>query len=271
MNKGVAGWIHSGTIDQSQWRGKAKFYGAGSPGCQIWGVTVCAGMVAELKQVTKFFGVESGRAQQVLGGVDLSLAAGETVAIVGSSGSGKSTLLNILGTLEQPTSGEVSLFGQSVRGVGEKELAHIRAQQIGFIFQMHHLLPQLTAFENVMVPTLVEGDKSKRSGYEKRALELLDRVGLADHAQKRPGQLSGGERQRVAVVRALLKSPQLLLADEPTGALDEANALALTDLLAELNRETGVTVVLVTHDLALAGKMQRVLRLHQGLLQDGRA
>jgi lipoprotein-releasing system ATP-binding protein len=226
-------------------------------------------MVAELQQVTKIFGLESGRAQQVLGGIDLSISPGETLAIVGSSGSGKSTLLNILGTLEQQTSGEVMLFGQSIRGLGEKELAQLRAEKIGFIFQMHHLLPQLTAWENVLVPTLVDTNKSNRVGYEKRAMELLDRVGLAAHAQKRPGQLSGGERQRVAVVRALLKSPQLLLADEPTGALDEANALALTDLLAELNRETGVATVLVTHDLALAAKMQRTLRLHQGVLQAG--
>ncbi len=226
-------------------------------------------MVAELQQVTKIFGLESGRAQQVLGGVELSIAAGDTLAIVGSSGSGKSTLLNILGTLEQPTSGEVLLFGQSIRGLGEKALAHLRSEKIGFIFQMHHLLPQLTAWENVLVPTLVDGGKSNRPGYEKRALELLDRVGLAAHAQKRPAQLSGGERQRVAVVRALLKSPQLLLADEPTGALDEANALALTDLLAELNKETGVATVLVTHDLALAAKMQRTLHLHQGILRAG--
>jgi ABC-type lipoprotein export system ATPase subunit len=221
-------------------------------------------MVAELHQVTKFYGAETGRAQQVLGGVELSITAGETLAIVGSSGSGKSTLLNVLGTLEPPSSGEVMMFGKSLRGMTEKELAALRAEKIGFIFQMHHLLPQLTALENVLIPTLVDGAKSAGTDWQQRALELLARVGLADHTHKRPAQLSGGERQRVAVVRALLRQPALLLADEPTGALDAENALALTELLAELNAETGVATVLVTHDMALASKMQRVLRLHAG-------
>lgn len=226
-------------------------------------------MIAELSQVTKFYGVETGRAQTVLAGVDLRIAAGETLAIVGSSGSGKSTLLNVLGTLETPTSGEVTLFGQTVRGLNEAGLAKLRAEQIGFIFQMHHLLPQLTAWENVLVPTLVQTSPAARARASTRALELLARVGLADHAHKRPAQLSGGERQRVAVVRALVKAPQLLLADEPTGALDEANAHALMALLAELNQELGIAMVLVTHDLKLASQMQSVRRLVAGALVAG--
>lgn len=223
-------------------------------------------MVAELSQVTKFFGIDSGRAQQVLGGVDLSISEGETLAIVGSSGSGKSTLLNMLGTLDQPTTGDVTLFGQNLRGLNEKELAALRAQKLGFIFQMHHLLPQLTALENVLIPTLVDPDKSRRSAAVEKAQELLKKVGLEDHAGKRTAQLSGGERQRVAVVRALINQPALLLADEPTGALDETNATGLVDLLVELNKETGVAVVMVTHDLNLAKRMSRVGKLHQGLL-----
>ena len=224
-------------------------------------------MVAQLTQVTKFFGIDTGRAQQVLGGVDLTIQKGETIAIVGSSGSGKSTLLNMLGTLDQPTTGEVTLFGESIRGMGEKELAALRAQKIGFIFQMHHLLPQLTALENVLIPTLVDSDKSRREEATNRAKSLLTKVGLAEHMDKQPSQLSGGERQRVAVVRALINEPLLLLADEPTGALDETNARELAELLAQINRDTGVAIVLVTHDLALAKTMGRVGHLHAGKLE----
>jgi lipoprotein-releasing system ATP-binding protein len=223
-------------------------------------------MVAELNSVTKFFGVDTGKAQQVLGGIDLQIQPGETLAIVGSSGSGKSTLLNILGTLDQPTTGDVTLFGQSLRGLGEKPLAELRARKLGFIFQMHHLLPQLTALENVLVPTLVHPDAALKNGAADRALSLLEKVGLADHHHKRPSQLSGGERQRVAIVRALINEPQLLLADEPTGALDETNAHGLAELLASLNQDTGVAIVMVTHDLELAKKMQRVGRLQAGHL-----
>lgn len=221
-------------------------------------------MVAELRQVTKIFGLETGKTQSVLSGVNLKISAGESLAIVGSSGSGKSTLLNLLGTLDHPTSGEVILFGQSVRGMDEKALATLRAENIGFIFQMHHLLPQLTALENVLLPTLVYSDKSRRAAATNRAHSLLARVGLTSHADKRPAQLSGGERQRVAVVRALINEPKLLLADEPTGSLDEANAHLLIDLLVSLNQDTGIAIVLVTHDQTLAAKMQRLLRLCGG-------
>lgn len=223
-------------------------------------------MIAQLTQVTKIFGLDSSRPQQVLVGVDLSIAEGETIAIVGSSGSGKSTLLNLLGTLDQPTTGEVTLFGESIKGLGEKELAAIRAEKIGFIFQMHHLLPQLTALENVLLPTLVDSDAARKNSATERAKSLLEKVGLAEHMDKRPAQLSGGERQRVAVVRALINEPQLLLADEPTGALDETNAKSLIELLAEINKDTGVAIVLVTHDLSLAKTMNRVGRIHAGKL-----
>lgn len=223
-------------------------------------------MIAHLQQVTKIFGIDSSRPQAVLGGVDLTIAEGETIAIVGSSGSGKSTLLNLLGTLDQPTTGEVTLFGESIKGLGEKELAAIRAGKIGFIFQMHHLLPQLTALENVLLPTLVDTDATRKNSATERAKCLLEKVGLAEHMDKRPAQLSGGERQRVAVVRALINEPQLLLADEPTGALDETNARDLAELLSQINRDTGVAIVLVTHDLALAKTMSRVGHLQSGKL-----
>ena len=223
-------------------------------------------MLAELKGVTKIFGIETGRAQAVLGGVDLTLDAGQTIAIVGSSGSGKSTLLNMLGTLDQPTSGEVILFGRTLKGLGEQELAALRAEQLGFIFQMHHLLPQLTALENVLLPTLVDQNGERRRGSLERARALLKKVGLSQHEHKRPAQLSGGERQRVAVVRALINQPQLLLADEPTGSLDETNAAALVDLLVNLQKEMGLAIVMVTHDAKLAARMQRVGRLHSGRL-----
>ena len=223
-------------------------------------------MLAELKGVTKIFGIETGRAQSVLGGVDLTLDAGQTIAIVGSSGSGKSTLLNMLGTLDQPTSGEVSLFGQNLKGMGEQELAALRAGKLGFIFQMHHLLPQLTALENVLLPTLVDQNAERRMGSLERARTLLQKVGLSQHEHKRPAQLSGGERQRVAVVRALINQPPLLLADEPTGSLDETNAAALVDLMVDLQKEMGLAIVMVTHDTKLAARMQRVGRLHSGRL-----
>lgn len=224
-------------------------------------------MIAELSQVTKFFDIDSGHAQKVLGGVKLTIQSGDTLAIIGASGSGKSTLLNIMGTLDQATTGDVILFERNLRGLAEAELAALRATKIGFIFQLHHLLPQLSALENVLVPTLALRDKGNRRAQADRARSLLDRVGLGSHAEKRPAQLSGGERQRVAVVRALINQPQLLLADEPTGALDQENAQSLACLLRELNEETGVAIVMVTHDLSLAQTMERRARLTAGLLE----
>jgi lipoprotein-releasing system ATP-binding protein len=219
--------------------------------------------IVELAQIVKVFGLDTPQPQTVLAGVDFSIEAGETAALLGSSGSGKSTLLNIIGTLEPPTSGTITLFGQNPATLDDRGLAKLRAEKIGFIFQLHHLLPQLTVLENVLVPTLAFPTGSPAE-HAARANALLERVGLGPHLQKKPTQLSGGERQRVAVVRALINKPQLLLADEPTGALDETNAQALIQLLLELREETGVAIVLVTHDAALAAKMSRVHRLKQG-------
>ena len=192
--------------------------------------------------------------------------AGESVAIIGPSGCGKSTLLNIIGTLDQPTSGSVWLDGQDLSQQNEQQLAAIRNQQIGFIFQSHHLLPQCSVMENVLVPTIAEKKSKTRGGALERAEKLLRRVGLGERLHHRPGQLSGGERQRVAVVRALINQPQLLLADEPTGALDRASAQGLAQLLVELNREEKVTLIVVTHAIDLARQMGRIVELRDGQL-----
>ena len=216
----------------------------------------------ELKNVTKsYVEPEQQTSVPVLRGISLSIEAGESVAIVGPSGCGKSTLLNILGTLDEADEGEVRLDGELLKGASAQRLSELRSQKIGFIFQLHHLLPQCTVLENVLVPTLaVKGGPNR----EARARELLETVGLGHRTNWRPAQLSGGERQRVAVVRALINEPRLILADEPTGALDETNAAALTDLLIDLQKKTGVTLVLVTHHRAQAERMGRLLQIHEG-------
>jgi lipoprotein-releasing system ATP-binding protein len=206
----------------------------------------------------------------ILDHVSLAIARGETLSIVGPSGSGKSTLLQIVGTLDRPSSGRVTLEGQDLGQLNDSQLATVRNRQMGFVFQSHHLLPQCTVWENVLVPTLVcEAETIKKAAPE-RAERLLKRVGLGERLNHQPGQLSGGERQRVAVVRALINQPQLLLADEPTGALDHASATALGQLLVELNREEGVTLIVVTHALELARKMGRVMELKDGRLIQGK-
>src|SRR6186713_2863936 len=221
-----------------------------------------------LKNVTKQYaasGATTGVA--VLVGITLDVARGETLAIIGPSGSGKSTLLQIIGTLDRATSGEVLLEGKNLAALDDLQLAEVRNRQIGFVFQAHYLLPQCTVLENVLVPTLaapkIEKDKETSAA---RAERLLKRVGLGERLHHRPGQLSGGERQRATVVRALINRPQLLLADEPTGALDHASATALGQLLVELNQEEGVTLIVVTHALDLAKRMGRVMRLEDGKL-----
>jgi lipoprotein-releasing system ATP-binding protein len=203
----------------------------------------------------------------VLKDVSLEVALGESLAIIGPSGSGKSTLLNIIGTLDRPTAGEVTLAGQDLTRLNDIQLADVRNRQIGFVFQAHHLLPQCSVLENVLVPTLAFGDAALRKDAPNRAGRLLKRVGLDHRLTHRPGQLSGGERQRVAVVRALINQPRLLLADEPTGALDRASADQLARLLLELNREENVTLIVVTHALDLAQKMGRVMELRDGKLE----
>jgi lipoprotein-releasing system ATP-binding protein len=219
----------------------------------------------QLDQVTKSY--ESGAETiRVLDAITLEISSGDSVAIVGPSGSGKSTLLNIIGTLDKPTSGKIFLDDKELSGLDEEKLAEVRNRRIGFVFQSHYLLPQCTVLENVLVPTLASKEKNSRAETKDRAVHLLKRVGLGERLTHRPGQLSGGERQRVAVVRALINQPKLLLADEPTGALDKVSSQQLGELLTELNREEKVTLIVVTHALDLAGKMQRQFKLENGKL-----
>ena len=221
----------------------------------------------KLSAVSKRFeSPEGAEGVSVLRDLTLEILAGESIAIVGPSGSGKSTFLNILGTLDRPTSGLVLFDRQDLSRLDDIQLAGVRNRQIGFIFQSHHLLPQCTVLENVLVPTLANRDVALRNGAIERAGRLLEKVGLGTRLTHRPGQLSGGERQRVAVVRALINQPRLLLADEPTGALDRASAQSLADLLVQLNQDEGVTLVVATHALDLAKRMGRVLELRDGRL-----
>src|SRR6266545_168265 len=219
----------------------------------------------QLTDVSRRYESPAGaEAVSVLRDITLEIERGESVAIVGPSGSGKSTLLNIIGTLDRPSTGQVLLDGQDLSRLDDIQLAAVRNREIGFIFQAHHLLPQCTVMENVLVPTLANRDARLRDGAAERAERLLERVGLGARRTHRPGQLSGGERQRVAVVRALINQPKLLLADEPTGALDRAAAQNLADLLVQLNGDEGVTLILVTHALDLAKRMGRLLELRDG-------
>ncbi len=205
---------------------------------------------------------------RVLEAISLEVQAGESVAIVGPSGSGKSTLLNIIGALDRPSSGQVFFQGEDLGKWQERELAAFRHGRLGFIFQAHHLLPQCTVLENVLVPTLAAPQSAAgRQNALARGGRLLERVGLGARKDHRPGQLSGGERQRAAVVRALINQPQLLLADEPTGALDRPASEGLARLLLELNKEENVTLILVTHAPELAERMQRRCRILDGRLE----
>jgi lipoprotein-releasing system ATP-binding protein len=196
--------------------------------------------------------------------VNFDLAPGESLAIMGPSGSGKSTLLYMLGTLERPTSGEIRLDSEDPFGLDPGALAVFRGRKVGFIFQDHHLLPQCTALENVLIPTLADGASGDRTADERRARELLERVGLAGRLEHLPGELSGGERQRVALARALIRRPALLLADEPTGNLDRKAAAAAADLILELQREAGSVLALVTHSAELAARFPRRAELVDG-------
>ena len=224
-------------------------------------------MLAELSQITKYYEQQGSSVRNhVLQEVSLKIANNERIAIVGPSGSGKSTLLNILGTLDKPSSGKVFLNGDSIDEMPEIRLAEIRNSFIGFVFQMHHLLPQLTLLENVLLPLLPQKDKNILKSAHERALHLIDRVGLSEHMHQFPAQLSVGECQRTAVVRALINQPRLLLADEPTGSLDAANADQLATLLTELNREQNVALVIVTHSMELAAKMDKIYQLREGRL-----
>ena len=199
---------------------------------------------------------------RILDGVSLSLDRGGNVAVVGESGSGKSTFLHIAGVLDSPTSGTIRVLGQQPHQLSEKELAHFRNENLGFIFQQHHLLPQLSALENVLVPVVASGNVNDDD--VNKAKELLDRVGLKDRMDHRPGVLSGGERQRVAVARALVRDPLLLLADEPTGSLDAENADLIGDLLLDIQKHTNTILICVTHSQKMAEKFTQIVRLEKG-------
>lgn len=209
---------------------------------------------------------EGKQATQVLTDLSLHINKGELVAIIGSSGSGKSTLLHLLGTLDTPTEGTIEFDGRNIASLSERERNRIRNQQLGFIYQFHHLLPEFTALENVAMPQRIAGVNAKQA--EQRANQLLQRVGLAERVSHRPSELSGGERQRVAIARALANKPALVLADEPTGNLDEKSADSVYELLRELAQEQGTAFVVVTHDRELAAKLDRQLEMRLGKLEN---
>ena len=216
------------------------------------------------QEVFKSFGNKTKRVE-VLKGIDLVFEQGERAAIVGASGVGKTTLLHVLGTLDRPTSGKVFYQGKDIFQMREKELAHFRNREIGFVFQFHHLLPEFNAIENTMMPCLIQGSTKKDASL--RAESILTLVGLKDRLSHKPGELSGGEQQRVAVARALVLEPKVLLADEPTGNLDTRTGESVFDLLTELNQIKGVTLLVVTHNLKLAEKMSRQIHLVDGKAQ----
>ncbi len=225
-------------------------------------------MLLELINIKRQF--ESPSSKQpvvVLKDISIQVNQGETIGIVGPSGSGKSTLLNIMGALDRPSAGSVLFDGKNLANLDDNELARIRNQDIGFVFQLHHLLPQCTVLENVLIPTIPLKSSEKSGDAEGRAKKLLKRVGLENHMFHFPAQLSGGEQQRVAVVRALINRPKIVLADEPTGSLDLESSENLSQLLIALNKEENVTLIVVTHSLELARRMGRLFALKNGVLE----
>ena len=224
----------------------------------------------ELQGVTRSFGGSGDSATtEVLRGISLVLDEGEALAIVGPSGCGKTSLLNLIGGLDQPDEGSIRLGDRDLAQMNAEELASMRAEELGFVFQAHHLLPQCTALENVLVPSLVCTDADLRGSAPKRAQALLDRVGLGERHDHFPAQLSGGEAQRVAVVRALINEPRLILADEPTGSLDGESAQQLGDLLLEVHAEQGTALIVVTHSNQLAERLGKQLSLRGGRVETG--
>ena len=219
----------------------------------------------EVRQLSKTYETP-GEKLQVLSGLDLSLATGETAAIIGPSGCGKSTLLNLLGALDRPTSGSIQIGDQDISTLTEEQAAAFRNHSLGFIFQQQHLLPQLTVLENVLVPRLSGDWQEPAADTEQRARQLLEKVGLGQRLDHLPWQLSGGEKLRTAVARALINRPKLILADEPTGSLDPASTDTVADLLLDLNRDQGVTLIVVTHNPGLARRMAKTFELRAGKL-----
>jgi len=221
-------------------------------------------MLIQLRHISKAYGSQAADTRQVvLDDVSLDIEVGQRIAVTGPSGSGKTTLLNLAGSLDKPDQGKVLYMERDITGLSGRGLEQFRNQAVGFVFQQHHLLPQFTLLENVLLPTL-PNRKTKGAGI--RAEDLIKRTGLWDHRHKKPGELSGGESQRTAVVRALINNPSILLADEPTGSLDHENSSQLFDMLIEFSRTDEVTLVVVTHSQELAGRMDTVYRLQSGKL-----
>ncbi len=224
-------------------------------------------MIIELNKISKHYEIAgSANKREVLDEVSLKINTGDSIAIVGPSGSGKSTLLNIIGTLDRPTAGSVFFDEKDLLSFDDNQLAKIRNNKIGFVFQMHHLLPQLNLLENVLVPVIPQKDKSKQKAAKDKAMELIEFVGLTDKITQRPGQMSVGECQRTAVVRALINQPEILLADEPTGSLDQETAEQLGELLQNINSRQNIATVVVTHSQKLADKMNRIYKITNGKL-----
>ena len=222
--------------------------------------------VIEARNLGKTF-LQGDQPVEVLSSVDLLVGAGERHAIVGASGAGKSTLLHLLGGLERPSHGEVRVMGQSLERLSEKALGSLRNRHLGFIYQFHHLLPEFDALENVMMPLLIR--REARGSAAASAREMIERVGLAHRLDHKPGELSGGERQRIALARALVTRPDCLLADEPTGNLDQKTAAAMLELMLELNQAVGTALIIVTHDHGIAARMERRWEVRDGRLHAG--
>lgn len=217
--------------------------------------------ILNIKDIKKSYKIDKHNSLTVLKGINLEIKKGEVIAIVGQSGAGKSTLLHILGTLDRPDSGNIIYGDQDITKYNEKDLASFRNKKIGFIFQFHHLLPEFTALENILIPAMIDGKDKKE-----RAMELLEIVGVKNREDHKPSEISGGEAQRVAIARALINSPEIILADEPTGNLDTANANSVIELIFDLRNKFNQTFVIVTHNEEFAGKCDRIVKMKDGLI-----